>query len=134
MPKDNCERVPLYRFTIGHAFGMAKRDRNQVASSLAEMSPWGVPADVQLKDDHTITIDVYSPLTKEQHRMLSSQIPREAQRIKRYLKRRRRNGKRGRQRYPSSPPNILSAPAPAVALAALCCLLRFHSTAAPALT
>jgi hypothetical protein len=87
MRKDNCERVPLYRFTVGHTFGLTKRDRNQVASSLADlMSPWGVPADVQLKDQHTITIDVYSPLTKEQHRMLSSQIPREAQRIKRYLR------------------------------------------------
>src|SRR4051812_46569285 len=81
-PKASHKRDPLYRFSVGSDFGVTKRDRKNVASALASlMSRWGVSADVQLKEKHTIAVNVYSPLTKEQLRRLGSQLERDRNKI-----------------------------------------------------
>jgi hypothetical protein len=72
------KKAPLYRFSVGSDFGVTRRDPSAMTSL---MSPWGVPADVEVKDKHTITIEVYSPLTEEQLRLLGSQLERERNRI-----------------------------------------------------
>ena len=82
MAKASRKRVPLYRFSVGSAFGVTRHDRKDVASALANLiSRWDVSADVQLKGKHIIAVNVYSPLTQEQLRLLGSRLERERNRI-----------------------------------------------------